>query len=625
MTVDTVSNVLRCPHMGWEIPLCRKYGHVYLEWSLIHNNLFTKNELIKLHRGFQHPPDEKLLNLIKRARPSECTEETTNMLRRVSENCDTCQRISQAPMRFKVTLPSEKDLVFGEELSMDLMFIDRNAILHVLDTATRFSSATFLDSNGSEYGQTAYGVWLAFLECWCTLYTGYPNRLRTDYGSIFTSPKWKELTNENGIQLRISGIEAHNSLGIGERLHDPLRRIYRKIRKNATGTNQQTALRLTLKAMNDTMGENGLVPSLLVFGIIPRFPVISSQLPAQSERMEVLTMAQREMNTIIAQRRIITALTKNIPSASDRFYSIDDEVLVYREKEKEWVGPYRVVFIDGKMITMQNPERTYEGTFSSQQIKPYLRDEGTEEKRPDSLSVLYQMLKPFRLSPESGSQEHSVHITEIIKPGDPRESEFDDAKREEIQGLIERGTWEIVPKSSVQEGANILRGRFVLTIKDVGTDKQRRKARYVVQGYRDRMKTSLVHDTSTAKQSSVKILVGISAIYGFRIFSIDVTQAYLQSSENLKREIYVKPSREFKLHDGELLKLRKPLYGLPDSGDYWGRTISDHLTNVLGMKKTIGDEAFFYKLRNNSLHGLCVTYVDDLPVSYTHLTLPTIA
>jgi hypothetical protein len=32
LTADTVSNKLKCPKGGWETPLVRKVGHVYLEW-----------------------------------------------------------------------------------------------------------------------------------------------------------------------------------------------------------------------------------------------------------------------------------------------------------------------------------------------------------------------------------------------------------------------------------------------------------------------------------------------------------------------------------------------------------------------------------------------------------------
>jgi Reverse transcriptase (RNA-dependent DNA polymerase) len=161
--------------------------------------------------------------------------------------------------------------------------------------------------------------------------------------------------------------------------------------------------------------------------------------------------------------------------------------------------------------------------------------------------------------------------------------------------LIDRGTWRVVAKEEVSDNANILGGRFVFAIKDEGTDKEVWKARFVVQGYRDHLKTSLVHDTATSRQHSSRVLVGLAAIFGVNLFSTDVTQAYLQSAEKLLRDVYIKPMREFSMGPGQLLKLLWPLYGLADSGDYWGRTLSNHLRKDLGMESTTGDPALFFK------------------------------
>jgi Reverse transcriptase (RNA-dependent DNA polymerase) len=156
----------------------------------------------------------------------------------------------------------------------------------------------------------------------------------------------------------------------------------------------------------------------------------------------------------------------------------------------------------------------------------------------------------------------------VIGPSDPRAALFDAAKQKEIQGLIECGTWKVVLRDEMPENPNIMGGRFVLTIKDSGTSKEIYKARYVVQGFRDKKKTSLVHDASTSKQQSTKLLIGLAAIFGYRIFSTDVTQAYLQSAEPLMRDVYIKPSAEFELNANQVLKFLRPLYGLADSGDY---------------------------------------------------------
>jgi hypothetical protein len=161
------------------------------------------------------------------------------------------------------------------------------------------------------------------------------------------------------------------------------------------------------------------------------------------------------------------------------------------------------------------------------------------------------------------------------------------------------------------ENPNIMGGRFVLTIKDSGTSKEIYKARNVVQGFRDKKKPSLVHDASTSKQQSTKLLIGLAANFGNRIFSTDVTQAYLQSAEPLMRDVYIKPSDECELNTNQVLKLLRPLYGLADSGDYWGSTLLNHLKEEFGMKRTVRYPAMFFKMLNNKLKIVCVTYVDD--------------
>ena len=596
--INTITNRLHCPQLQLQTPLVRKNGHVYLEWPKHQRVFFTIPELLRLHRGFSHPATDKLFNLLRMARPYETNQETKHVLDKIKQACDTCQRLGPTPIRFKASIPTEDSVKFGEELSMDLMFLDGKALLHIVDTATRFSAATFLDG---DFDQSVEGIWLAFIQAWCTLYTGYPNRLRVDQGSSFTSDRWRQLTDHAGIQLRISGVKAHSSLGIGERLHEPLRRIYRKVRADYPQAPNKILLSIAVKAMNDTIGEKGLVPSLLTFGITPRFPIISTELPTQDERMGLLTSGQMEMNAIIAERRIQAALTKQIPPAADRTYRLGDEVLVFCEQDKTWIGPFTVMHVQGRMITIQNREGTYRQMFNAFQLKPYYRDHSP---------IIHFQTRTFR-SPLAPKTPFSSFLTETIKPNDPRARQFATAKKKEIDGLIRRKTWKIVAKEEVPRNANILGGRFVLTIKDSGTSKETYKARYVVQGYADKLKSSLVHDNPTARQFSVKILVGLAAVYGFRLFSTDVTQAYLQSTEKLMRDVYIKPSPEFKLSPNQLLKLLKPLYGLADSGDYWGRTLRKHLLNDIGMSASTTDGALFFKKIANQLAGLCATHVDD--------------
>jgi hypothetical protein len=238
--------------------------------------LFTKTELIKMHRAFFHPSTEKLMNLLKRADPLKVNEEARKSLLEIVSACRTCQTFSAKPLRFSVRLSDEK-IIFNDEISLDLVWLDGESALHVVDTATRFGAAVFIE------GQDVESIWAALLECWVLVYTGYPRKVRTDAGSVFTSDKWLELHETNGIVLQTSGIESHNSIGLGERMHAPLRRVYNKILMDYPHLRRSMLLKLAIKATNDIIGIAGIAPSMLAFGCIPRFPITTSHLPEQAE------------------------------------------------------------------------------------------------------------------------------------------------------------------------------------------------------------------------------------------------------------------------------------------------------------------------------------------------------
>ena len=67
--VNNVTNELVAPYLAISTPLVRKRGHIYLEWNKKDTILYTRQELLKLHRNFSHPSSDKLFNLLKLARP----------------------------------------------------------------------------------------------------------------------------------------------------------------------------------------------------------------------------------------------------------------------------------------------------------------------------------------------------------------------------------------------------------------------------------------------------------------------------------------------------------------------------------------------------------------------------
>jgi Reverse transcriptase (RNA-dependent DNA polymerase) len=162
-----------------------------------------------------------------------------------------------------------------------------------------------------------------------------------------------------------------------------------------------------------------------------------------------------------------------------------------------------------------------------------------------------------------------------------------------------------------------LRGRFVLTIKDSGTVNDIFKTRYVAHGFNDIAKAHLIYDSPVSKPESTRIILSLAAILGFRITSSDVTQAYIQSTHNLTRDVFINPEGAIELPADHVLKLLKPLYGLCDAGDHWSRTYHKHLMEDLKLEPTVNDPDLFFKAVDEKLEGLCATYVDDSLTSGT--------
>jgi hypothetical protein len=155
-------------------------------------------------------------------------------------------------------------------------------VLHVYDVETNFSSAIFLN------GESTEAVWDAFMKYWASLYAGFKYVFRVDAASSFTSELFQHLSASHGIELQYSGVESQKSIGAGETLHSSLRRVYKRIISENPTIDPELALHLSVKASNDTANVNGLVPSLLVFGVLPRFPMTPTDLPDQGLRMAAL-------------------------------------------------------------------------------------------------------------------------------------------------------------------------------------------------------------------------------------------------------------------------------------------------------------------------------------------------
>jgi hypothetical protein len=120
-----------------------------------------------------------------------------------------------------------------------------------------------------------------------------------------------------------------------------------------------------------------------------------------------------------------------------------------------------VVLVEDKIRTVKDLESERVLRFSTQQIKPFLRDSPSTHVDEDAIEITHAMLSRFTSTDaKEKSPPFQVHLSEVIGPSDPRAALFDAANQKEIQGLIECGTWKVVLKDEMPDSPKIMGGRF---------------------------------------------------------------------------------------------------------------------------------------------------------------------
>lgn len=122
---------------------------------------------------------------------------------------------------------------------------------------------------------------------------------------------------KHGIDLQLYGVEAHKPIGAGERCH-----IYLRIRLNIARTRyrlmvSEIIIRYIVKALDDTMGPDRLVTSMMVFETVPNLKSSERNHRDQYKRMEVILTTRDEMELITAELGIRAALKPKLPPATN--------------------------------------------------------------------------------------------------------------------------------------------------------------------------------------------------------------------------------------------------------------------------------------------------------------------
>lgn len=174
------------------------------------------------------------------------------------------------------------------------------------------------------------------------------------------------------IRLKAVPVEAPQSMSTVERYHAPVGKAYRIIRPEAPSLDKVAALKTAVKAVNDSVGPHGLIPTFLVYRAIPQLGLPSDP-PSVSlyQRALALKFATKEVTEYFAQSKLSSALNaRNGPCTTDvHNIPLGGHVLVYRPTKDRWEGSYSLLHKEGEDFTVLMEHGI--SKFRSRSFKPH--------------------------------------------------------------------------------------------------------------------------------------------------------------------------------------------------------------------------------------------------------------
>ncbi|GFY26121.1 retrovirus-related Pol polyprotein from transposon RE2 [Trichonephila clavipes] len=224
---------------------------------------------------------------------------------------------------------------------------------------------------------------------------------------------------------------------------------------------------------------------------------------------------------------------------------------------------------------------------------------------------------PVRRSERLKSKLMSVHLVNNV-PNSYFEAEnsanwknWKLAMENELDSLDKHKVWEIVQKPAKSK---LIKTKWVYSLKQDDAGKNiKYKARLVAAGFNQIKNIDYSESYSPVVNiESFRLLIALAAKLKLNVNFFDVKTAYLYG--DLEETVYVLPPPGYEklIGDDKVCKLKKSIYGLPQSGRNWYMKIKGELENF-GLKQLASDNCVFIKSVNQSVLILCM-YVDDLAI-----------
>ncbi|KAL0641356.1 hypothetical protein Bca4012_102542 [Brassica carinata] len=216
-------------------------------------------------------------------------------------------------------------------------------------------------------------------------------------------------------------------------------------------------------------------------------------------------------------------------------------------------------------------------------------------------------------------EEHHAFMISLDESYVPRtyeeamlDKEWKESVGAEAGAMIKNDTWY---ESELPKGKRAVSSRWIFTIKYLANGQiDRKKTRLVARGFTQTYGEDYIDTFApVAKLHTVRIVLSIATNLEWDLWQMDVKNAFLQGE--LEDEVYMlpPPGLEHLVKPGNVLRLKKAIYGLKQSPRAWYRKLSTTL-NGRGFRKSELDHTLFTLVTPSGIVVLLV-YVDDIIIT----------
>ena len=215
--------------------------------------------------------------------------------------------------------------------------------------------------------------------------------------------------------------------------------------------------------------------------------------------------------------------------------------------------------------------------------------------------------------------EHMAFMCNLDESEIPRSYEeamkhkvWRDSVGDERDAMIRNDTWY---ESALPKGKKAVSSRWIFTIKYLANGKiERCKTRLVARGFTQTYGEDYIDTFApVAKLHTIRIVLSIATNLKWDLWQMDVKNAFLQGELEDEVYMYPPPGLEHLVKPGNVLRLKKAIYGLKQSPRAWYRKLSTTL-NGRGFRKSELDHTLF-TLSSPSGIIVILVYVDDLIIT----------